>query len=357
MSGRLSRILDDLQSKLTGGSNDTHISGSQAPQDPSNNNGMSARQDSPHPYPSSTPHAPSNTHPSQARYSAHHPNSPPAPQPHMSQPQYVSRPKSPNQHVYNWPNPQTSAFYAAQVPSAPSSDPPIQPLYGLTPTESGGLLSSYQSAQYSPSPPAPAPSVPRVFSILPSPFSPQTVSIHQAGLPNSPPLYFLTTSTWTPQVTMIQGDNHATIGQAHFSFPGTSIDLSLRGQPVPMRRNLNGGAFTVEGPMGTLNWNVGLMSRTVSDLVDANGVTVARYNWSGIPGVGAKSLELWVLCGQPFIELVLLSLLASTTINGENTRTGRMKHSSTMGDSSSFGRFASSSGGGGSSSGGGGGGD
>ena len=157
---------------------------------------------------------------------------------------------------------------------------------------------------------------------------------------------------------MVQADNFATVGEAHFSFHGTGIEISLRGQLTYMRRSRIGRSVTVEGPMGTFNWKGVPIRGIVSDLVDATGMTVARYKWSGVPGFSERSIELWMPCGPPFIELVLLSLVAArTTFAGEDMSTGCRK--STMGGNTVVGDlpddgddFSSGGGGGGGSSGG-----
>lgn len=121
-----------------------------------------------------------------------------------------------------------------------------------------------------------------------------------------------------PHIVMFHPDTRTELGNATFSTMGSSAQLSLRGQPMKMKQSTLGDKFTFESARGTLRWKVNGVTGSMSKLVDGQGGTLAKCKSGGIPGMGKKSVEIYVPCDQQLFELILLSFMAARELNKQN---------------------------------------
>lgn len=152
---------------------------------------------------------------------------------------------------------------------------------------------------------------PNVLNLCPSEWNPDLIAVHPADYPEGgPSLYTVKISSWGDEIVLFHGslDSGVSIANAHLHTFSSTVDLSLRGEPVSMKSQMS-GSFTVISPhTGQFKWKVSPLTGTCT-FQDHVGVKIAQLRSSGFPGSGKKKLNLLVPCGGNLVELILLSVM------------------------------------------------
>ncbi|KAF2096261.1 hypothetical protein NA57DRAFT_79028 [Rhizodiscina lignyota] len=162
-----------------------------------------------------------------------------------------------------------------------------------------------------------------VLTLRPSPNIPDLTLIQPPGYPpEAPPLCSVISSKKKKNVEIFRGtpDPSRVFGDARFHSFSSSIQMTLRGQPIKMKMSSMSSSFNFEcHPMGKLKWAASQMSGSESlALHDHSGNKLARLKSAKSSGTGEKQLEILVPCDDFFIDLVLLSGMVAMTLTKTN---------------------------------------
>lgn len=152
---------------------------------------------------------------------------------------------------------------------------------------------------------------PNVFTLCPSEWNPDLTAVHPANYPEGvPPLYTVKISLWGDKIVLYHGslDSGVSIANAHLHTFSSTVDLSLRGEPVSMKSQMSGSFTVTSSHKGQFKWKVNPLTGTCT-LQDHVGVKIAQLRSSGFPDSGKKKLNLLVPCNGFFLELILLSAM------------------------------------------------
>ncbi|KAK7408715.1 hypothetical protein QQX98_009131 [Neonectria punicea] len=156
----------------------------------------------------------------------------------------------------------------------------------------------------------------QVLHIRPSPHDSKLLVVHPVGYPkDAPPMYSIKVSQSSkPNVVVSRGlmSPQSTVGHAIFHmFFSTTSELSVRGQPIPLKASHFSGKFTMDVPgIGRFKWKPNQLTGTSFELYDGAGMKLAKLGSAGLLAFGEKKLELMVPCDDFFLDLVLLSAMS-----------------------------------------------
>ena len=151
-----------------------------------------------------------------------------------------------------------------------------------------------------------------VFSFRQSPSDSNCTVIQPMGThQDAPPMYSIIRSKHSkPNVVVFAGDrsSHNMLGDARFSSLSSKTKLTLRGQPLIMKRSELTGNFTVDDAhWGKLKWHTNQLTGRSLELRDRSGQPLARLKALGFPGSGQKKLEILVPFDKQFLDMVVLT--------------------------------------------------
>jgi hypothetical protein len=119
---------------------------------------------------------------------------------------------------------------------------------------------------------------------------------------------------------IIQGspDPANLIGDTSFHLLSSKTDLTIRGQGIRMTLNQLTGNFSLESPTaGNLKWTVGKIIGSSFTLNDDTGLKSAHLRSSGLPRSRERKLEIFVNCDNRFLDLAVLSGIATKMLTKE----------------------------------------
>ncbi|KAF9895141.1 hypothetical protein FE257_000043 [Aspergillus nanangensis] len=149
----------------------------------------------------------------------------------------------------------------------------------------------------------------------------KTTILRPVGQPDSaPPAFSIETHSMSkPNVIAFRGPPHssAPIGDARFHSFSSSVDVTVRGQPVHMKMSQLSGSFSIESPRGQkMKWHLSQSTGSSWTLRDASGANLAQLKSHGIPGLGGeKRLDILVPCDEGLVELIVVTGLAAVTLH------------------------------------------
>ncbi|RGP81173.1 hypothetical protein FLONG3_710 [Fusarium longipes] len=97
---------------------------------------------------------------------------------------------------------------------------------------------------------------------------------------------------------------------------GLSMDVSLRGQQFSIRNSMTATKFVVESPSyGRLEWKGNSFLGSGLSLFKTSGEKIATVKSGGILNRQEKQLLVFIPCDESFIEMVLLTAVASLKLD------------------------------------------
>lgn len=152
----------------------------------------------------------------------------------------------------------------------------------------------------------------RVLSIRTSKQDGNLILIHPANIPPDAPPQFTVTSS---PVVMYYGhpSNNHVAGTVTSSTWSSTTQLTVRGQPMSMKKSSTTGHNTIECSMGMFKWkSTSELSGSSISLFDSQGTRLAKLKTVGLGG--EKQLEVFVNCDDYLLEIMLVSGVAAKKI-------------------------------------------
>ncbi|KAF7543638.1 hypothetical protein G7Z17_g10581 [Cylindrodendrum hubeiense] len=160
----------------------------------------------------------------------------------------------------------------------------------------------------------------QVFKIRKSSNDSKLFLVRPAGSSkHAPPLYSIAFKSKKPNLLVYRGHTNLQnpVGYATFHTFSSTIDMSLGGHHIPLKESTFATKHSFQVPnMGRFQWKYSLLSGS-HQLYDASGQKIAKLSSVTLSLRGERKLELMVQCNGFFMDLVVMSAMATEHASGK----------------------------------------